>query len=205
MAAVAFVFTAAQLIRSGNVWMGSLYLLILLLPLEGATFLWLTRSRQPQKIDVCTKWGNILFGLQGAALACWVFDLLTTFYAINITGLAFEANPLGWPLGAMGAFSYYVPTVVLSYFLLFRMKHKTSLFGAAPITAVALIMGSMNFVAAAGNLRLFLLLAMLPSAIRTNMLAIVVGLNIVCALTLATMARRQFVARQRSLNAKLAS
>jgi hypothetical protein len=205
MAAVAFVFTAAQLIRSGNVWMGSLYLLILLLPFEGATFLWLTRSRQPQKIDACTKWGYILFGLQGTALACWAFDLLTTFYAINITGLAVEANPLGWPLGAMGAFSYYVPTVVLSYFLLFRMKHKTCLFGAAPITAVALIMGSMNFVAAAGNLRLFLLLAMLPSAIRNNMLAIVVGLNIVCALMLATMARRQFVAHQRSLNAKLAS
>jgi hypothetical protein len=205
MATIAFAFATLQLIRLGDRWLGVLYLFILLLLLECAVFLWLKRSRNPEKANAYTKWSNFLFALEGVALGCWAFDLLTTFYAIDVTKLAFEVNPLGWPLGAMGAFSYYIPTVILTYFLLFRMKQKTSLFAAAAMSAVALAMGSMNLVAASGNLRLSLLVSMLPSAIRNDLLAIVVSVNIVFSMALVTVARRQFVAKQRSLSTELPS
>jgi len=41
------------------------------------------------------KWRNLLFSFQGVALAFWMLDILTTFYAINVTRLAYELNPLG--------------------------------------------------------------------------------------------------------------
>jgi hypothetical protein len=45
------------------------------------------------------KWGNLLFTLQGRALACCIYDLATTYYAIDIAKNAYETNPLGCPLG----------------------------------------------------------------------------------------------------------
>jgi hypothetical protein len=92
--------------------------------------------------------------MQGVALACWMFDLATTYYAVDVKQVAVEINPLGWPLGILGALAYYGPTLLLSYVLLFRMKEKISFYAAVPMTVVAVYMGLMNLHAGTLNLQI---------------------------------------------------
>jgi len=168
-----------KLARSGNPIIASILLLTLIIPLTSGCYLWHRKKGFPENIDAISKWGNFLFALQGAALACWIFDLITTFYAVDITKMAFEINPLGWPLGALGALAYYGPTITLSYILIYRINQKVSLYGAIPITFVALYMGSMNFNAGINNFEFFIATANLPSRIGINLLSVLVVLDLV--------------------------
>ena len=102
-----------------------------------------------------------------------MFDILTTFYAINITGLAVELNPLGWPLGILGAMAYYVPTLVFSYVLLFKMKESIALYTAVPLTLLTLGMAAMNLVAGAQNFQVFVDTATLATGMQYGLLAVV--------------------------------
>lgn len=119
------------------------------------------------------KWRGLLFSFQGVALGFWAFDLATTFYAINVTGLAVELNPLGWPLGILGALAYYGPTVVFSYILLFKLKQKFSFYASVPLTLLTLAMGTMNLLAAAQNFQVFVDTAALQTGVRCGLLAAV--------------------------------
>jgi hypothetical protein len=200
MTAAVSVFSILAIARSGDAWLSMLYFLVLLIPLSGTFYLWQAgRKGASQKTGSYAKVSYVLFGLQGVALACWAYDLATTFYAINISRLAFEINPLGWPLGAMGALAYYAPTVILTYVLLFKIKQKTSLCAAIPITVIALLMGSMNLNAGLGNFRIFLIFASVPTAIRYNLLAIILAVDFGCAATLAAAARRSVFGRNRNV------
>ena len=129
-------YSAIALAIGGDPLLGLTYCIILIIPFTTAIYLWL-RKKNPKNISSVEKWPSLLFSLQGAVLACWAFDLATTFYSINITKEAVEINPLGWPLGALGALTYYAPTVILSYILLFRINQKMSHYAAIPITIVA--------------------------------------------------------------------
>src|SRR5208283_1989123 len=100
-----WILNIAALIRAGDAWLGLTYTLILLIPVSGITYLKLKNTNPKTAPDGAQKWRNLLFSFQGAALAFWMFDIATTFYAINVTGLAVELNPLGWPLGILGAFA----------------------------------------------------------------------------------------------------
>jgi hypothetical protein len=106
-----WVFNAVSLIHSGDAWLGLLYLLIMLIPTSSITLLKLKNTRRTPS-DEANKWRNLLFSFQGAALAFWLFDITTTFYAINVTRLVIELNPLGWPWGILGALAFYGPTLV---------------------------------------------------------------------------------------------
>ena len=112
-----WIFNIASLIHDGDGWLGLMYLLILLIPASSITILKLKNSNHTSHDD-SRKWRNLLFSFQGVALGFWMFDIITTIYAINITGLAIELNPLGWPWGILGAFAFYGPTLVFSYVLL---------------------------------------------------------------------------------------
>ncbi|XES78428.1 MAG: hypothetical protein ACBZ72_06025 [Candidatus Bathyarchaeia archaeon] len=126
-------------------------------------------------------------------------DLATTFYAIAVARVAYEVTPLRWPLGALGAFTYYAPTVVLTYILLFRIRQKTSLYAAVPIAVVALLMGSMNLHAAICNFHFFLAYAFIPAGIRYNLLFFVIAVDLVYAAVLGLAIRRQLLHRQATL------
>jgi len=82
----------------------------------------------------------------------WMFDVFTTFYAIDCLGIAGEMNPLGWPLGALGALIFYVPAYIFTYMLLFRLQGKWSPRVALLITVLALGLGVMNLLAGLHNL-----------------------------------------------------
>jgi hypothetical protein len=134
-----------------------------------------------------------LFALQGAAVACWAYDLATTFYAINVARVATEINPLGWPLGAVGALLYYVPTVILTYVLLFRLRAKISIYAAFPITAVALLMGAMNFNAGLGNFTFFVWTASLSTPMRYYLMALIATVDLAFVAIFALTSRKRML------------
>jgi hypothetical protein len=141
--------------------------------------------------ETSEKWRNLLFSFQGVALAFWMFDIATTLYAINVTGLATELNPLGWPVGILGAFAFYGPTLICSYVLLFKIKESISFFSAIPLTLVTLGMGTMNLVAGAQNFQVFVDTAAIATGIRYGLLALVVSVNLAVPLALKRMATQR--------------
>ena len=85
-------------------------------------------------------------------LCCWAFDLITTLYVIDYLGVAGEMNPLGWPLGAWGALIFYIPALLFTYLLLFRIQNRYSGRVAALITIMALGFGVMNLLGGLHNI-----------------------------------------------------
>jgi hypothetical protein len=152
-------------------------------PVAGVAVLKLS-GEDPILLNRTINWRNLLFGFQGAALAFWAFDLITTFYAINISGLATELNPLGWPMGILGAAAYYLPTVALSYVLLFRLKGNASLYAAIPFTMVTLSMASMSLFAGAQNYQVFVGTVTLATSARLNLLASIAALDVAVPIAL---------------------
>jgi hypothetical protein len=182
--ALVWIYNIAELTRTGNGAIGLLYLLIMLIPVISILRL---RFKKPQTMlgsSSVSKWREIIFSFQGIALSCWSFDLLTTYYAIDVTGLAVEINPLGWPLGILGAFAYYGPTLVLSYYLLFKIKEKYSIYAAVPMTAVMLMMGSMNLFAGAENFKIFVYTVTINPQIYFGLLALIIMVNLTVQLAL---------------------
>jgi len=83
---------------------------------------------------------------------CWTFDVITTYNAVVVLRVAVELNPLGWPLGVVGALLFYVPALVFTYLLLFRVGSRLASCVAVVITALALVSGVMNLGAGLHNL-----------------------------------------------------
>jgi hypothetical protein len=83
--------------------------------------------------------------------SCWAFDVIVTFYAINVLHVATETNPLGWPFGALGALTFYIPALIFTYLLLFRIRNKLSLIVAILETLLAFGFGFMNLFAGLHN------------------------------------------------------
>jgi hypothetical protein len=166
-------FNIASLFKSGDAWLALLYLLILTIPVSTLLYLKLKRTNPRANVETGEKWRNLLFSVQGAALAFWAFDIATTFYAINVTGLAVELNPLGWPLGILGAFIYYGPTMVFSYVLLFKIKENITFYAAVPLTLLTLGMSLMNLMAGAQNFQVFVDTAALATGVGYGLLAVI--------------------------------
>ena len=173
-----WIFNITALIRAGDTWIGLTYALILFIPVFGITYLKLKNTNAKAASDTSGKWRNLLFSFQGVALAFWIFDIATTFYAINVTGLAVELNPLGWPLGILGAFAYYAPTLVFSYILLFKIKESIALYATIPLTLITLGMGTLNLMAGAQNFQVFVDTAALTTGIRYGLLALLITVNL---------------------------
>jgi hypothetical protein len=181
-----WIFNVAALIHGGDAWLGLLYLLILLIPASSITMLKLKNKNQ-QPLDVSLKWRKLLFSFQGVACAFWMFDIVTTIYAIDVTGLAIELNPLGWPWGILGALAYYGPTLIFSYLLLFKMKENISFYAAIPLTLITLGMGAMNLAAGAQSFQVFVDTAALATGVRYGLLALIVTVNLAVPLALKRM------------------
>jgi hypothetical protein len=92
-----------------------------------------------------------LMALQGLGFACWFFDVISTIFIINIQQVAIELNFLGWPLSALGALIFYVPMVLVVYFLLYRMKTKLSFYVSVMISVLVLFVGALNINASLYN------------------------------------------------------
>ena len=170
---VIWSFNIVSLFKNGDAWLASLYLMILTIPVSTLLYLRLKVKKPKAQVDGRYKCQSLLFSVQGAALAFWAFDMVTTFYAINVTGLAVELNPLGWPLGIVGAMVYYVPTLIFSYVLLFKIKESFAFYCAVPVTLVTLGMGILSLTAGAQNFQVFVDTAALATGIRFGLLAVI--------------------------------
>jgi hypothetical protein len=84
----------------------------------------------------------------------WGFDVATTFLAINVYGVAEEANPLGWPWAILGGLVFYIPAFAFTYLLSHNEKSRYRLLVAVLITALACCVGITNFLAGLHNLNL---------------------------------------------------
>ncbi len=184
-----WVTNVVALIHGGDAWLGLTYLLILLLPTSAIMILKLSNP-SGGKLHGEEKWRSLLFAFQGVALGFWIFDLVTTFYAINITGLAVELNPLGWPLGILGALAFYGPVLVFAYTLLYRQKDRITLYAALPLTIITLFMSLMNLQAGIQNFQVFVYTAALAANIRIEMLTLLVALNVMVPLTIKLLANQ---------------
>jgi hypothetical protein len=180
-----WLLNVAALVRGGDAYLGLMYLLILLIPAVSLTYL---KLKTPNRtFEDTQKWRSLLFTFQGVALAFWLYDIATTFYAINVTGLAVELNPLGWPWGIFGAMAFYAPTVCFAYFLLFKQKEKLAFFAAVPLTLLTLAMGSMNLLAGAQNFQVFVDTAFLNAGMRLGVISLLLTLNLAMLLMLKRM------------------
>jgi hypothetical protein len=180
---IVWICNIIALLRGGDAWLAITYLLIMLIPLGSLVTIKLTGANRftLDRIIDCRK---LLFAFQGVALAFWAFDVITTFYAINMTGLATELNPLGWPMGIFGAAAFYLPALAGSYVLLFRLKGKAPLYAAIPFTLLTLAMAFMNLFAGAQNFQVFVDTAALASSARFNLVASFAAFDLAIPLTL---------------------
>jgi len=129
-----------------HLWLVLFFLMIVSVPVS--IILYTHLGHQTNDVD---RLRSILVSLNGVALACWVFDVGSTYYAIDILGVFAEENPLGWPFGALGALVFYVPALAFTYLLLFKIRQKVSLFAGILLTLLLVFMGSMNLLAGLQN------------------------------------------------------
>jgi hypothetical protein len=179
-----WLFNLASLLKGSETLLGLTYLLILLIPISSVTCFKLkdTNSNPKNANEHFSNYKNLLFSFQGIALAFWMFDITTTFYSINITGLAVELNPLGWPLGILGGFAYYAPVLIFSFVLLSKYKERVSYYTAILLTILTLGMGSMNLIAGVQNFQIFVYNAALVTGISNALLPLLIALNLLVPL-----------------------
>ncbi len=174
-------------------------LLIFLSSVLGSACLWFRKNLEIKMGSSITAASSterartFLFGLQGVALACWIFDLTTTYYAIDITGVAVERNPLGWPLGILGALIYYAPTILLSYVLLFKIRQNVSFYGAIPMTIILLFMSMMNLHAGTQNFQIFTGDNIVATEIRYGLFTFVIAAGVSLPIVLREIVNRKIV------------
>jgi hypothetical protein len=147
MTTVIWILNIMTVVPFGHIWMGLSYFFVLLIPVS--VLLYTHLKRKKNDVDSLRR---LLLSLYGVCLACWVFDIVTTYYAINVKGGTEELNPLGFPFGVFGALVFYVPTSVFIYVLLFQLRHRLSLLVAFLLTFLSLYMGFMNLGAGLENL-----------------------------------------------------
>ncbi len=180
------------LLIAGDTLTASLFFLILLIPISIIIYTFSKRQENNgEKVSVSEKLKMLLIPLHGAAFACWTFDISTTFYAIDVVRKAAELNPLGWPLGAIGALIFYVPAIAFTYTLLFKIKQKASLVAAVVITVLAAYLGSMNFNAGVQNFGFFLNSVSFTMEGYSFLFSFVVAVDLIYAVAFAKLARRE--------------
>jgi hypothetical protein len=180
------------LVIAGDTLTAALFFLILLIPISIIIYTFSKRQENSgERATVYEKLKRFLIPLQGAAFACWTFDVSTTFYAIDVVRRATELNPLGWPLGAIGALIFYVPAIIFTYTLLFKLKQKESLVAAIVITVLAACLGSMNFNAGVQNFGFFLNSVSFTMEGYSFLFSLVVAVDLIYAVAFARLARRE--------------
>jgi hypothetical protein len=139
----------------GYVEVAILFLLILPIPLSIIAKEFSEYWKNRKEINWTDKLRRTSTFLYGFSFACWFFDVITTYYAVNVLGVAAEQNPLGWPLGAFGPLTFYVPAFACTYLLIFKVRQGYSLVAGMLISVLASWFGFMNFIAGSQNFGFF--------------------------------------------------
>ena len=159
-----------------------LLFLILVIPISVVVYeCWKFKTGRG-KMNRLDRLKQILISIYGVSFACWVFDVGITYYVIDVLGVAAEQNPLGWPFGALGALAFYIPAMVFTYLLMFKVKQRYALLVAMIITVLALYLGFLNFVAGGQNFSLIDHTVPSVSEAYSYLFFVVIAIDIICAL-----------------------
>jgi hypothetical protein len=196
-----WAYNIAALVIAGDTLIAALFFLILLIPISIVLYTFVKRRENHSgNTNVYDKLKTFLIPVYGAAFACWLFDISTTYYAIDVVREATELNPLGWPLGAVGALVFYVPVTVFAYTLLFKIGQKYSIAAAAVITFLTACLGSMNFNEGVHNFGFFLNSVSFTMEGYSFLFSLVVAADLVYAVAFAKLARREANLIKRTIN-----
>jgi hypothetical protein len=196
-----WAYNIAALVIAGDTLIAALFSLILLIPVSIVIYtLAERRENQCGTANVYEKLKTLLIPICGAAFACWIFDISTTYYAIDVVRKATELNPLGWPLGAVGALVFYVPATIFVYTLLFKIGQKYSIVAAAVITVLTAYLGSMNFNEGVHNFGFFLNSVSFTMESYGFLFSLVVAVDLIYVVAFARLARREASLIKRTIN-----
>ncbi len=151
-------------------WYSLAGLFILIVPFGLRNRSFPTQFRLWKKIpDNIQRIKRLLVPILGFGVACWIFDILTTFIGLDIVQTQYinaenfysifnysELNPLGWPLGIVVGLIAYIPSGLSVYYLLTKMKTKLSVKIACAITVLTVGLGLMNLVAGLNNISILI-------------------------------------------------
>lgn len=195
-----WIFNIVALVIAGDAIVASLFFLILLIPISIVIYTFSRRQENSrEQTSISEKLRALLIPVHGAALACWAFDVSTTYYAIDITREAAELNPLGWPLGAIGALIFYIPAIIFAYTLLFKIRQKESLAVAVVIAVLTAYLGVMNFSAGTQNFRFFLNSVSFTMEGYSFVFSLVVAVVLIYAVVFSKLARREAILIKRAI------
>jgi hypothetical protein len=128
------------------------FLLILMAPISIIIYRYVKRKTETEEANLLDILRQILVCIYVISFTSWMFDVGTTYYVLDVLSINIELNPLGWPLGALGALLFFIPAMILTYLLLFRVKKIYAILVAMIITVLTLYLGFQNFIAAGQNL-----------------------------------------------------
>ena len=180
------IYVIAPFFAFGNTWLEMIFLASAIFPFLTAILL-ISKENGSNSEDIGSfnKWRRGLLLFQGAALACWSFDIISTFYAINIAGVATEINPLGWPAGILGAMAFYAPAITLTYYLTSRHYHVFTFSVATINTGVIILMGTRNLGAGLQNIAFFTNTAFFSPNVKFSLLSLVTLADLLSLIILA--------------------
>ena len=110
------------------------------------------RRRKTEKANLLDMLRQILVSMYGISFTFWIFDVGITYYVLDVLSVNIEVNPLGWPLGALGVLLFYIPAMIFTYLLLFKIEKIYAILVAMIITVLTLYLGFQNFIAGGQNL-----------------------------------------------------
>jgi hypothetical protein len=184
-----WMLNAVTLFVLAKTTLAILFLLVLMIPILVLIYQYFRFRQRKGRILSQDGLRQILIFAYGACFACWIFDVGSTFYAIDILGVATEQNPLGWPLGSLGALAFYVPAFAFSSFLLRRRDQRYAFAVALAITALAFYMGIMNLFAGFSNFSFFVQSAVLSLESSWGLLFFAIAIDYVCAIAFFKIAK----------------
>jgi len=156
MTVIIWILSIITFFVLGKTLAALLFLLILVIPISIVAYeswKWKTGKENVNRLD---RLKQILISMYGVSFVCWAFDIGSTYFVIDVLGVAAEQNPLGWPFGALGALIFYIPAMVFTYLLLFKVKQRYALLVATIIAILTLYLGFMNFIAGGQNFSVFI-------------------------------------------------
>ncbi|MDH7478345.1 MAG: hypothetical protein QHH17_08210, partial [Candidatus Bathyarchaeota archaeon] len=115
MTVIIWILNIAAFFMLEKTLAATLFLLILVIPVSIVAYEGWRWKKEKENVDRLDKLRQILISIYGVSFACWIFDIGSTYYAIDVLGVAAEQNPLGWPFGALGALIFYIPAIVFAY------------------------------------------------------------------------------------------
>ncbi len=172
-----------------NPWVGVPVFLFLAVPFTIHCIILLKGLNEKKPAQIRVKQAkNILMALPGVGLACWFFDVLSTTLVIDIAQSGTELNPLGWPYSAPAALAYYIPVMIITYYLLFKVRKKVSFYAAVAVSAATIFMAARNLFASLNNFGPSIIPQYSPSPSASNLEILCIWVAVVAVLAVLNIA-----------------